>query len=411
MTADVLLLSRKPLAERPLWQWLDDTATHAVLVTTPSAVEGVAGGAGVHFRECVLVDAYQSWWTEWAAEQAARRHPVSLVATSSEDDVLRAARLRARLGLPGQGIEAALAYRDKFVMKQRARAAGIAVPAYAPLNAPGDLLDFVDAYGYPVVVKPRRGAGAVAVWCLRDPAALAAFLRSGHLPAAPDEPGRWLVESYVDAPMYHVDGVSVGGRVVHCWPSRYGVGNAEVLWSQAALTSIQLAPDNPRNALLRAFAEQVHAALPAGPFPTSFHLEAWVDADGTPVLCEVACRTGGGPVAATYEAAFGVHLSRENLRGQSGQSLSLTSQPAAPDQMQGWVILPPGTGRFTPPRRPCPVPHARVEYQMSAGTPATGPRHVGHSAATVAVGAPTAARVEQYLEEILAWWTGSDVWQ
>jgi hypothetical protein len=405
----ILVLSRKALRDRPLWDWLDDSATRIVLVTTPAAVAHVPDVAA-RFRDHVLVDDYQSWTTEWTAERAAVRHGVELVASSSEDDVLRAARLRERLELPGQDVASAIALRDKYVMKRQAGAAGIAVPAFAAVDAPGDLLDFLATHGYPVVVKPRRGAASIGVRRLRDRADLADFLRGGALPAAPERRGDWLVETYVDAPMYHVDGVAADGAPVHCWPSRYGSGNAETLWSGAVLTSTVLAADDPATAVLRAFAARVVRALPAGRLPTSFHLEAWVDAAGNPILCEIACRTGGGPIAATYQAAIGPHLSRENLRGQCGQKLSLTRQPGAPRQIGGFAIFPPGWGKFAPPRGDCPVEGAEVELHLAAGATATGPQYAGEPAAVATFSAPDARTAADRRDELLAWWRAEAAW-
>ncbi len=409
MATDILLLSRKALRDRPLWDWLDDTATRVVLVTTPAAVADVPDAAA-RFRECVLVDDYQSWWTEWTAERSAARHDVGLVASSSEDDVLRAARLRERLGLPGQSVASALALRDKYVMKRQARASGLAVPEFAAVDAPGDLLDFVATHGYPVVVKPRRGAASVGVRRLRDGADLDVFLRGGDLPAAPERRDEWLVETYVDATMYHVDGVMAGGVLLHSWPSRYGSGNAEALWSAAVITSTLLAPDDPVTPVLQQFAARVARALPAGPMPTSFHLEAWVDADGPPILCEIASRTGGGPIAATYRAAFGPHLSRESLRGQAGQSLRLTRQPDGPDRIRGWAVFPPGHGSFAPPRTPCPVPDVDLVLELPAGASAAGPTYAGEPAATATFSAPDARAAADRRDELLAWWHDEVAW-
>jgi biotin carboxylase len=405
----VLVLSRKSLRDRPLWEWLDDAPSRVVLVTTPAAVADVPDVAA-RFRDHVLVDDYQSWATEWAAERVAVRHGVALVASSSEDDVLRAARLRERLGVPGQDVASATALRDKYVMKRQARAAGIAVPAFAAVDTPGHLLDFLATHGYPVVVKPRRGSASVGVRRLRDRADLADLLGSGVLPAAPERRGDLLVETYVDAPMYHVDGVATDGVVVHCWPSRYGSGNAETLWSSAVLSSTLLAAEDPATGVLRDFASRVVRALPAGPMPTSFHLEAWVDATGNPILCEIACRTGGGPIAATYQRAIGPHLSRENLRGQCGQTLTLTSQPDAPRQIGGFAIFPPGWGTFAPPRGDCPVPGVTVELHLAAGATAAGPEYSGDPAAVATFWAPDARTAADRRDELFAWWQAEAAW-
>lgn len=132
----ILLLSRQPLATRPLHQWLDRTADDVILLTTPKAVAGAEDVLAEHFPMHRLVDSYHSWSAEQAAEEAARAYGAELVASTSESDVLRAARLRARLGLPGQDVASATAYRDKVVMKRLARAVASACPRSPRSTAP-----------------------------------------------------------------------------------------------------------------------------------------------------------------------------------------------------------------------------------------------------------------------------------
>lgn len=406
----VLVLSRKPLAERPLHKWLQELASGIVLVTTPEALASADPQVPEHFLACRTSAGYQSWHTERIAEEAASEYGVDLIASSSEDDVLRAARLRRRLGLPGQSEESAVAYRDKLTMKKTLQLAGIRVPAMTSLDRPADLLDFVDKFGLPVVVKPTRGMGSAGVQFLTDPGSVTRFLESGAMPAAPRGTERWMAEEFIDGPLFHVDGVTVDGRVLHCWPGRYSSGNAQAAQAGSVISSVLLAPEDPLTPVLQQFAARVHAALPSPPFPTSFHLEAWSHSDGAPVLCEVASRTGGGPVAATYQNAFGVHLSKENLRGQCGLSVALQTQPAAPDRARGWIVLPPGYGRFSPPSGPCPASDTEIQLKMKPGATGDGVHHAGDSAAHALISASDPATLAERIDEVTRWWTQECTW-
>ncbi|MEU9031171.1 hypothetical protein AB0D46_27400 [Streptomyces sp. NPDC048383] len=407
----VLLLSRQPLATRPLHDWLDHTADDIVLVTMPKAVTGAQDVLAEHFPQHLIVDDYHSWSAERAAEQAARSHGVDLVASSSENDVLRAARLRARLGLPGQGVASATAYRDKVVMKQLVAAAGIAVPAFAPLDSPADLLDFVEAEGYPVVVKPRFGAGAAGVSVLRGPQDVTDFLAGERTSDVPYLPGQWMAESFVSGDFFHIDGIMRDGRVVHAWPAQYTSGCAERIHDELHLGSVMLAADDERTAVLVRMAAEVVAALPAAPHPLAFHLEAWIDGADAPVLCEIASRAGGALIAQAYERAFGVQLAREGLRGQCGAELILTEQPATPAALVGWAMLPPGHGEFVPPAGTCPVPGTRFELLMEAGSEGKGVTHLLDSAASLFVEGPTADSARRRLMAAIDWWNENTAWK
>ncbi|MFC5143104.1 ATP-grasp domain-containing protein [Streptomyces aureoversilis] len=409
----VLLFSRRSLAKRPLQEWLGATAGDVVLVTPRSAVEGAEDVVEQHFLGHALVDSYDSWAADRAAETAARSFGVGLVASTSEDDVIRAARLRERLGLPGQHTASALAYRDKAVMKRLARDAGLTVPAFAPVDDAMDLLDFIDAHGYPLVVKPRFGAGAEGVAMLHAAEDLDAFLDSAGTAADSEEPflpGRWMAEAFVRAPFFHVDGIMRDGAVVHCWPSRYSGGIAEHLKDATGFSSALLAPDDERTPLLTEFAAAVIAALPRTEQTTAFHLEAWIGDDGRPVLCEIACRAGGVLIADAYERAFGVHLAKEGLRAQCGLPLTLTEQPAAPAPAVAWAIFPPGKGVFAPPAGPCPVPGAELTLHLAAGTRSEGLQYAGEAAAAVMVTADTAQEAGERLNEATQWWTLNARW-
>ncbi|MFF7816231.1 acetyl-CoA carboxylase biotin carboxylase subunit family protein [Streptomyces sp. NPDC007945] len=406
----VLLFSRQPLTGRPLQEWLD-RPEDAVLITTPKAVAGAEDVLATSFPRHRLVDDYHGWTTEETAERAARAYGADLVASTSESDVLRAARLRARLGLPGQDVASATAYRDKVVMKEAARAAGVRVPDFAAVDSPRDLLDFVDAHGLPVVVKPRFGAGAEGVAFLREPADVTAFFARERGSDVPYLPGQWMVESLAHGDFHHVDGIMRDGRVVHSWPSRYAGGLAERIRQDLHLGSVLLAPDAPATRALQRLAADVVAALPPAPHPLAFHLEAWVGPDGVPVLCEIASRAGGALIAEQYGRAFGVHLAREGLRAQCGLPLTLTAQPAVPARATGHVLLPPGHGVFVPPAEPCPVSGVELKLLREAGTVGRGVESVTDAVASVFAEADTMEEVESRLAEAREWWHHHTRWE
>lgn len=69
----------------------------------------------------------------------------------AEEDLIRGARIRASLGIShGQDEESALFYRDKIKMKNKLKAAGVAVPVCAPVESASDVVNFTAKYGYDV---------------------------------------------------------------------------------------------------------------------------------------------------------------------------------------------------------------------------------------------------------------------
>ncbi|MGZ4113293.1 MAG: ATP-grasp domain-containing protein, partial [Tumebacillaceae bacterium] len=108
-----------------------------------------------------------------------RERPFRAVIALDEADVMRAARIRERLGLPGQHVESATAFRDKVVMKTLL-APHVKCPAFARLTEPFDLHDFVETHGLPVVVKPDDGMGSMNTQVVRTQEQLDSVYRQGQ---------------------------------------------------------------------------------------------------------------------------------------------------------------------------------------------------------------------------------------
>ena len=398
----VLVLSYSALDTRPIGRWLHE-AGDLVLVTTRAARAASPPEECARFGEIVLVDDYFSNDVMLAAQALARRHSPAHVIASNEHDLIRAAVLREQYRLPGQRVEAALAYRDKLTMRQVTAAGAVTVPRFRAVRSLADATGFAAENGFPVVVKPRRGTGALGITVARSRGDLHRAVE-----AASTAPGGVLVESYVAAPIYHVDGISVDGRVVHCWPSRYSDGALETVQRGAPRVSMLLDAADPLRPLLQDFAARVIAAFPAtGAF--AFHLEAWVDG-GVPILCEITARTGGGPIGEAYEHAFGVNLYRESFLAQAGLALTLTEQPARPLRYVGWIGFLTGDGTFTPPTtgRP-PVTWFRTVHEP--GRVCRRARMMSDFAAYALVDGASADQTVARGRELIRWWDAGRPWR
>src|SRR5215469_15999066 len=119
----LLVLTRRPrLAD--LASWLGEHAGSCVVLTTRSACPDAASEA---FRHVEQVADYNASEVGEAIVGLARRFGVRRIGSLNEVDVLRAAAARRLLGLPGQDLASAVAFRDKYVMKSLAFAAGLPV--------------------------------------------------------------------------------------------------------------------------------------------------------------------------------------------------------------------------------------------------------------------------------------------
>ena len=99
-----------------------------------------------------------------AVAQALRRldriTPVDRLETLEERLIESAAAAREKLSLPGLSLRAARLCRDKPAMKEALRAAKIPCADSAAVAALGELREFVERVGFPLILKPIAGLGS-----------------------------------------------------------------------------------------------------------------------------------------------------------------------------------------------------------------------------------------------------------
>jgi len=128
-----------------------------------------------------------------------------------------AARAAAALGLPHNDLDAALAARDKWVMRETLRRGGVPVPDYRRYPLTVDPARVAGEIPFPVVVKPLRLSGSRGVIRANDATefvrawerARLIVLREGESP----EHGELLVERYLPGVEVALEGLLTAGRL------------------------------------------------------------------------------------------------------------------------------------------------------------------------------------------------------
>ena len=77
-----------------------------------------------------------------------------------EAHTMTAAQVRENCTIPGTSVRTAWLCRDKPSMKEALRAAGVPTAASTAAHNAAEVYEFADAIGYPLILKPRTGAGA-----------------------------------------------------------------------------------------------------------------------------------------------------------------------------------------------------------------------------------------------------------
>ena len=199
------------------------------------------------------------------------------------------AQVRAQLGLPGLSVQAAENFRDKSTMKSVFEHAGLPCARHRLAAGSAEAVDFVRRVGFPVVVKPPAGAGAINTFRLDNAAQLEEYL--ARHPPDPRRPT--LFEEFLQGEEHSFDSVCIDGRLVWYSISRYLPAPLTVLenpWIQWCVL-LPREVDGPEYADIRAVAHPALQALGLGTGMT--HLEWFRRPGGGIAISEVAARPPG----------------------------------------------------------------------------------------------------------------------
>ncbi|MEW2576923.1 ATP-grasp domain-containing protein [Streptomyces syringium] len=386
-------------ADTPYDKWAADTGVRPHLLVSAAKFPQYS-----HIPGAVsLPDFRQGGGAERKALELAERTPPGAVIARMEGDLLRAARLRELLGVPGQDFASTLAFRDKVHMKTLVRESGLEVPEFAPVRVDFDLFGFVREHGYPVVVKPALGSGSTGTQVLRGPADLARLLAEG-LPEHAE------VERFVEGRMYVVDGLVAAGEPVATFVSRY-LNDCLSFHDGIYLGSAQLTRDHPLTGRLISYARKVLGALPT-PECAAFHLEVFHTPDDRLVLCEIASRTGGALTAPAIHAATGFNLDEQWFRAQVAPETLTDARVhgVAPGHSAGWVVFYPERGTLA--ALPANPPPFVVEERLRAtvGTAYQGGVKSAHYLAAYVLTGADDQEVERHAQELAQWYAAGVRW-
>ena len=151
-------------------------------------------------------------------------YPFRTAVTLTEFGLLSAALINEALGLDGESLEVVELLLDKWRMRQHLSAKGISPVASAVGRSTQDVRDFVEAHGLPIIVKPVRESGSLAVFHVREPAEVEVVAE--EFLALADKDWNWgdvmyddsfeefLMEEYLDGPELSVESLTYEGRHV-----------------------------------------------------------------------------------------------------------------------------------------------------------------------------------------------------
>ncbi|QMU71448.1 ATP-grasp domain-containing protein [Streptacidiphilus sp. P02-A3a] len=252
-----------------------------------------------------------------AAVRLHRQRGFAGVLPGFEFYVPAAARVAARLGLPGLAAASVEEVRDKELMRRHVASAGLRTPRFAAVAAAAELPAAAAEVGFPCVLKPTDSAGSIHVSRVESLDQLKnAYQRLTHdqrLDLGRGLDGRVLLEEYLDGPEVSVEGYVAAGRVTVVAVTRKLLGPEPYFVELGHVVQAELEPAVRR--AVEAYAAAVVAALhvTVGPFHCELRLPG-----GEPVLIELGARMGGDRIPDLVGIATGVPLAHLAVAAHTG---------------------------------------------------------------------------------------------
>ena len=231
----------------------------------------------------------------------ARTHPVDRVVALDEFDVENAALLREHMRLPGLGQTTSRYFRDKLAMRSQARRKGIPVPEFTGVFNYDDLRAFMRVVPGPWLLKPRMNASAIGIKPIQEESDLWPVLdQLGDLQS------HYVLERFVAGEVFHVEGVTWGGKLLCSIPCQYGRPPMQTMHQGGVFTTRNLSLISDDGVGLAAIHQQLIEGfrLPNGVTHSEFIKSA---ADGKFYFLETAARVGGAYIADMVEFVTGVN--------------------------------------------------------------------------------------------------------
>jgi biotin carboxylase len=221
----------------------------------------------------------------------------------SEDNLLVAAKLRDKFNIPGMTYKETILFRDKLLMKDAVKKAGLRVPKYKKFSVDIALTKeqhfekLKEEFDVPFVLKPTKLLGGIGV-IIVDSIETFKGINEDDLYCLEYE-----VEEFIDGTLYYCDTISQNGEVLFSVCGQESNPNFDFQLGKSVV-SISLEQDEPLSQALKLFNSKVLAAL--GYHTGVSHHEIFVKPNGEIIFLEIGARSPGGIATPMYRLAYSV---------------------------------------------------------------------------------------------------------
>ena len=230
-----------------------------------------------------------------------------------ESHILPVAKVREACTIPGTSVWTAIHCRDKPKMKEVLREVGVPCAQSAGVSSPDEAREFARRVGYPIIFKPRAGAGAAGTIRVTNDEELEAAIAEHGLARG----NSVAAEEFIEGHEAFYDTITVGGRVVHEFISHYYPVVLEAMrarWITPYFVTTNRI-DAPAYQEVRELGKKVIEGLKIGTSAT--HMEWFYGSKGLK-FSEIGCRPPGVATWDVYAAANEFDIYKEWARAVTG---------------------------------------------------------------------------------------------
>jgi hypothetical protein len=257
---------------------------------------------------------------------------VDRIEASIEAHIMACAKVREAAGIPGTSVRTAFLCRDKPSMKEVLRAGGVPCAQSTAASSPQEIHAFAEQVGFPLILKPRDGAGASGATRVDSAAEIDAAVNTFG-------PGRSIaVEEFIEGHEGFYDTLTIDGHIAHDFASHYYPNVLEAMrtrWISPQFVSTNRIDTAPNYAELKVLGQKVVQLL--GIETSATHMEWFYGAKGLK-FSEIGCRPPGVRAWDLYNVGNDMDLYREWAMAICAKR---TSQPASRRYAAGIIALRP----------------------------------------------------------------------
>ncbi|MBL8916789.1 MAG: ATP-grasp domain-containing protein [Archangium sp.] len=263
-----------------------------------------------------------------------------------EAHIMSTAKVREAMGIEGTSVKTSFLCRDKPSMKEALRNAGIPCAQSSAVSSVEEAIAFAKQVGFPLILKPRDGAGASGTARVNSVADIQRA--AGELGL--DRGRSVAIEEFIEGHEGFYDTLTIGGRIVHDFATHYYPNVLEAMrtrWISPQFVTTNRIDSAPGYQELKVLGAKVVRALDIGTSAT--HME-WFSGPKGLKFSEIGCRPPGVRAWDLYNVANDVDLYREwamaVVHGRPGSRLSrrfstgiIALRPTQDGRIAGYIGL------------------------------------------------------------------------